>query len=445
LAAGQIEVLTPVQRGGNARGGRPDARDYPLSRISQLLRAIGLAAAGAVLAWLVVSKSLVAFLAANAPQAALWLSPADPQALLNLAEGRLDPASEASPVAASALVREAAEAALAGDPIDARALRLLGQSAHAAGDAERARTFMEAAARRSVQDSWAAHWLLKDAYDRKEYAAALQYADTLLRTRTQALTHVLPVLARMAETPEAVAALEKVLAANPPWRRRFFSALPGAVTDARTPLRLLLAVRLTPDAPTLADIRGYVRLLMQHKHYDLAYYAWLQFLPVSQLAGAGLLFNGSFETVPSGLPFDWTMGGGKGATAEIAERPDRPGERALLVALGPGRVEFSGAEQTLMLPPGAYRLQASHRGELVGPRGLVWRIACVDAGGPPLGQSPMILSATPAWKVVEMAFTVPDKGCRVQQLGLSLDARMPSEQLVSGTVWFDDVRISRPE
>jgi hypothetical protein len=412
----------------------------PLSKILQLLRAIVLVAAGAVLAWLVVSKTLVAFLALNAPQAALRLSPDDPQALLNLAEARFDPAQGAT----HAQVRGWAEAALAGDPTEPRALRLLGQVAHAAGDEARARALMAAAGRRSVQESWAAHWLLKDAYDRKDYAGALRYADALLRTRTQALPHVLPVLGRMAETPEAVDGLEKLLAANPPWRRAFFSALPRAVTDARTPLRLLLAVRQTPDAPTLADIREYVQLLMQHKLYDLAYYAWLQFLPASQLAGAGALFNGGFELVPSGLPFDWSVGDGKGATAEIAERPDRPGERALLIGLGPGRVEFSGAAQTLMLPPGAYRLQVSHRGELIGPRGLVWRIACAD-GGPPLGQSPMILGAVPVWKEMEVAFTVPQTGCRAQHLRLVLDARMPSEQLVSGSVWLDDMRITRTE
>jgi hypothetical protein len=75
----------------------------------------------------------------------------------------------------------------------------------------------------------------------------------------------------------------------------------------------------------------------------------------------------------------------------------------------------AGLEQTLMLTPGAYRLQAAFRGELSGPRGLVWRIACIG-GGPPLGQSPMILGAAPAWKEAEMTFTVPEKDCKAQQL-----------------------------
>ena len=60
------------------------------------MRTFGLTAAGAALAWLVVSNSLVAFLAVNAPQAAVWLSPADSEALLSLAEAHLDTAAGAA-------------------------------------------------------------------------------------------------------------------------------------------------------------------------------------------------------------------------------------------------------------------------------------------------------------------------------------------------------------
>lgn len=324
-----------------------------LSRRFHPLRALGLGAAGIVLAWLVTTTSLVAYLATGAPEAALWLNPSDPQALLTLAERRFDPAkglvpeqppatagasSSASSPATHDRVRVWVERALVGDPLNARALRMLGQLADAAGNEGRAASFMQAAARRWIHESAAVHWLMKRSYEKKDYRAALQSADTLLRTRSQIMPHLLPILGRMAENPDARGDFKKLLATNPPWRRAFFAALPRAVSDARTPLLFLLAARETPNPPTLSDVRAYVNLLLAHKFYELAYYTWLQFLPPGQLSGAGLLFNGSFELAPSGLPFDWVMRGGKGAVVDIAQRPDRAGRHALYIELGPGRV-----------------------------------------------------------------------------------------------------------
>ncbi|HEX5958318.1 MAG TPA: hypothetical protein VFY92_06630, partial [Hyphomicrobiaceae bacterium] len=65
--------------------------------------------------------------------------------------------------------------------------------------------------------------------------------------------------------------------------------------------------------------------------------------------------------------------------------------------------------------------------------------------GTPIGQSPMMLGTAPEWREITFAFTVPDRDCRAQQLRLVLDARMASEQLVSGRVWIDDLRIVRQE
>jgi hypothetical protein len=409
------------------------------------------------LAWLVLSTSLVAFLAVVAPQAALWLQPSDPEALTSLVERSLEPESAADasqqagapeePHASAGTapqddVRAWAETALASDPLNARALRNLGRLARAAGDEARERSFMQAAARRSIHEGFALDRLLRDSDERKDYDAALYYADALLRTNSRVMPRVLPVLGRIAEDPKANGRLDALLARNPPWRAAFLSALPRAVSDARTPLRILLALREAPSPPTLADIRDYVNVLTDHKLYELGYYTWLQFLPPEQLRVAGFLFNGSFELTPSGLPFDWVMRAGRGATVDIVRRPDETGERALMIGLGPGRVEFGGVAQTLLLPPGSYRFKAKYGGEITGPRGLVWRVTCTGQGAP-IGQSAMMVGAAKPWKSVVVPFTVPGTDCRAQQLRLSLDARMPSEQLVSGSIWYDELQIDR--
>jgi hypothetical protein len=204
-------------------------------RRSRPFRAIGLGAAAVVLAWLVISKSLVAYLAASAPEAALRLHAGDAEALLSLAQRHLgtvrigaagkpaaalpappsprekidapgqpgeplrlwselakdvtqaregqdrkepppSPETPSSSPAAQALreeVRIWAETALGNDPINARALRILGEVAQAAGDEGRALSYTQAAARRSIQESLAVDWLMRHHHQKKDYAAAL--------------------------------------------------------------------------------------------------------------------------------------------------------------------------------------------------------------------------------------------------------------------------------
>jgi hypothetical protein len=70
-------------------------------------------------------------------------------------------------------------------------------------------------------------------------------------------------------------------------------------------------------------------------------------------------------------------------------------------------------------------------------------ITCAGGETTPIGKSPMVTGVTPAWKEFEFLFTVPEAGCRAQQLLLQLAARSASEQLVSGSLWYDELSISR--
>src|SRR5262249_5278544 len=152
----------------------------------------------------------------------------------------------------------------------------------------------------------------------------------------------------------------------PPWRRQFFAVLPNYISDARTPLYLFLSLRETATPPSPAELRGYLDVLISRTFYDLAYYTWLQLLPAEQLGHAGLLFNGSFELAPSGLPFDWVISSGSGVTATIATRPNRDAERALFIEFGHGRVDFPGISQVTMLSPGPYKFRGKYSGDIAG-------------------------------------------------------------------------------
>ena len=113
------------------------------------------------------------------------------------------------------------ELALAHDPLNARAFRILGQVAEDASDEQRAEQLMQAAVLRSLRQSMAVYWLMRKSYDNQDYAAATRYADALLRTRPQVIAQVMPILSRIAEREDAKGELKKVLAGNPPWRAQF--------------------------------------------------------------------------------------------------------------------------------------------------------------------------------------------------------------------------------
>jgi hypothetical protein len=68
---------------------------------------------------------------------------------------------------------------------------------------------------------------------------------------------------------------------------------------------------------------------------------------------------------------------------------------------------------------------------------------CAGEGGARLGESAMIGGLAATWKRTEFSFTVPPANCRAQYVRLDFDARMASEQLVSGSMVFNELQISR--
>jgi hypothetical protein len=254
-------------------------------------------------------------------------------------------------------------------------------------------------------------------------------------------------LAKIAEIPEGSAELKQILKDNPPWRSQFFRRMKSNISDARTPLNLFLALENTPAPSTLEERSAYIAFLVQRGFYDLAYYTWLQFLPADQVNSLGGLFNGNFDITPTGAPFDWDFSNQAGVIVEVADHPDNDGH-ALFMKFGPGRVNFEGIKQLVVLPPGKYQFQGMQKAELRSKKGLFWQVTCVktstsNESSVRIGKGPTVEGRERVWESFSFSFTVPDTDCPAQYVRFSSAARSASEQFMSGSVWFDDLQISR--
>src|SRR5262249_41372261 len=99
------------------------------------------------------------------------------------------------------------------------------------------------------------------------------------------------------------------------------------------------------------------------------------------------------------------------------------------------------ASQLIMLAPGNYQFQGKYRSDIVNQQGLQWRITC--AGGPSteLGASLKGTGGQLAWEEIAISFTVPNANCLAQYLRLVFGASRPSEQFISGSVRYDDLKV----
>lgn len=397
------------------------------------------------LLWAILTHTLVAYLATADPIIASKFSPSAPAVRIALANIALvaneQVATEHLSSKARMQIYALASDAIRSEPLAPRGMEILGLLATTDGKTDEAYNWMSSAAKRSLRRRGAVYWMLNRNLAAHDYASAAHYANALLRSDPRSMPLVITTIAKMAETPDARPEIQKLLAKGPPWRPAFFIYLRGHVRDPRTPLKLLISLENTKHPPTNAEIKTYLRLLIDHRLYALAYYSWLQFLPANKLRKAGPIFDGNFQFPPSGLPYEWNIQSEAGAITEIVPRDDRPAEQALSIELRNGRIDFHPVYQMLALKPGHYVLSGLFKGEIQGRRGLRWKVECLNPLST-LAETEMFLGKVPRWTKFTITFDAPPD-CQAQMLELVLDARSASEKIVSGSAWFDDLAIER--
>ena len=311
-------------------------------------------------------------------------------------------------------------------------------------NADQAHLLMQKAFDYSRHEAVATFWLLNNSYSRKDFKATLRYSDILLRTRPELGAYIYSYLALLASEAEGRSLLVDRLASEPAWRRQFFQVFPRSTKDTDAPLLVMTALRDAGKPVSEKELAAYLNFLVGTNRIDAAYNAWLQFLTEAQLEKIELITNGRFENKPSGLPFDWTIDPGVNAIADFVPLAKNSAGNAFHIKFSDGRIQFPRISQVLYLPPGRYRLEGKLRGAISGKRGLRWQVRCASGSQRILGETEMLLGQSLQWRVFSFDAEVPHLSeCSGEILRLIHDLRSASEELLSGEIWFSDLRLTR--
>ena len=343
----------------------------------------------------------------------LWPSHPDIQiaASLRAIGSRAASGAEVDPTARAALNRVARI-----DPLAPEPFLLAGAVAQTAGDGAGAERLFEAARLRDPRSA-AARYFLADRYLRTgRVDAGLGEVLAMSRLVPGSAEALVPSLASLAGSPEAVPALRRFIRQAPDYGRAILGTL---ATDADNADVLL---KLAGNPPIPGDWQGRLsEALVERGEYARAHAVWRRL--TGNRVGRGL-FNANFAPMAVPPPFNWAFASSGGIV------DSRPSGGVDIVFYG--RDDVALASQTLVLRPGDYRLSMNVAGDREA-RGLSWRITCLP-GGRTLFELPLRREADGR---IQGQFTIP-ASCAGQLLQLRGAGGQPGGQV---SVTIDDLRL----
>jgi tetratricopeptide (TPR) repeat protein len=392
-----------------------------------------LALIAGLVAWRVVATGMSDRLASEHPQQALKWDRGNPVALSNLAEQQLD-SKDTKAARASALQL------LAREPLAGQGFAVLARLAEMEGDSARAMLLTTIALRHAPRSVDARAWLADQQLQQGHFAEAFESIDRILRIAPEQWQGLFPLLIKVSENPDLADALAAKLTEKPPWRGSFIETLmSGATPEAYDQIFASLKRRNDLDP---AETRRWIERLARDGRWGEAYARWAGQLDLAASKRLSWIYNGGFESAPTGYGFDWRIGDSAGVIIERTGVAGSDGSFALsLVFLG-RRVDAIPIKQWLLLPPGKYRLRFRAKAQDVrSDRGLRWTIHCQGSDAE-LAKSES-LNGSFDWGDRVADFDVPVEGCQTQEIELKNAGADGAGKIVAGTILFDDLRVER--
>ncbi|MEK7404203.1 MAG: hypothetical protein AAB225_03770 [Acidobacteriota bacterium] len=186
----------------------------------------------------------------------------------------------------------------------------------------------------------------------------------------------------------------------------------------------------------------YVDFLVRRRQHQRAAQAWAGHLGgrAGGYPKSTLLFNGGFESEPTGAAFDWRVTPLQGVDVERVASA-REGRSALRISFaGTANVPYSHVSQSAWIGPGRYRLRGFVRTEdITTDQGILLCLFDAESAAR-LSVETAQLKGANAWTPLETAFTVPaDTSLVIVQV-----CRRPSRKFdnkIRGTAWIDSVSL----
>ncbi len=325
--------------------------------------------------------SLNAAVRAGAPELIMSVLPEHRLAALTAWDQAViaQPATIASPT-----TRSVARAALAIDPLNARALILLATERSAAGDGTAAARLAGLSEQVSRRDVLAQFFLIEQAVRSNDVAGALRHYDIAIRTNPDSARLLYDTLGAAGTDPEIRAGLRPYVQAPAPWMAGFLFQLSDKVGGAQTAAALLEEANVVGRPGPLAGLLPpIIARLVDQGHADDAL-RLATAIPGFDAASLKTIDFADTTRDPRIGPLGWVITDAGASRIGWSSVRDK---RALDVSI----VSAQADDQVLMrrvvaLAPGPYRLQATvtqHDGNGGAPP-LKWRMSCLGpAPAPP--------------------------------------------------------------
>jgi hypothetical protein len=285
-----------------------------------------------------------------------------------------------------ALIAAKARLAVTEQPLNPRALRVLGYVAMATNAETKGAMLIAAAERQSRRDFGTQLWYIEDAVTKDDVAGALKHYDIALRTSQRGRDVLFPILLNALEDANVQKGFVRYVKAKPIWLHPFMSY---AIGENSQPAALASLVKQAGGLPAGAVFRTFEFQLLGSLATKGTADQIVEYFSTLPRAKARVLTSAALDAQTTDArfaPVTWELLVAPEVGAQI--RNDLPnGQVAMLIIAQPGQSAVV-ANKLLFLRPGQYSLKTTHSfSELAARPALSFEMRCRgDQSGTIIGQ-----------------------------------------------------------